>query len=130
MLAFLPVRSKLPLALLVLSLCAMLLGMPVNRAIVETATATLILLSHQTTLPFLTRPTFVFLGRISYGMYLYHWGVEWVSRGWFDMETAKRFGTTMAGTIALATISYFTIEAWFRKPRASAPVATESPGPA
>jgi peptidoglycan/LPS O-acetylase OafA/YrhL len=125
MLAFLPVRSKLPMAMLVLSVAAYAFGLPADRAVAESATAAVILLSQMMTLPFLARPTFVFVGRISYGMYLYHWPVEWVARGWFDMETAARFGTTMVGTVGLATISYFTVEAWFRKPRKEAVVVVE-----
>jgi peptidoglycan/LPS O-acetylase OafA/YrhL len=82
---------------------------------------------------FLSIPPLRLLGRISYGMYLYHWPVYlWLSPERLDdLSDTQVFVLRIAVTLALATASFFLIErpvrvgagwhVWW--PRVAAPVA-------
>jgi len=115
MLAFVPTRSRWPFVLLALSSIGVMLGLH-HRPFAEAATACLILLSRQTTIPFLTRPAFVYTGRISYGLYLYHWPMWFVAKDLVG-DGALRAPVMVALAFACAIASYHTLEAWFRRSR-------------
>jgi peptidoglycan/LPS O-acetylase OafA/YrhL len=117
LLAFLPMTSWLPLALLGLATLALGLGIPAGIPFAEAATACVLLLSNLTPLPFVTRPALVYVGRISYGVYLFHYPMTFMvpeAWGW-----QANLGLTLAGSLALASISYYTVERYFRTPRIS-----------
>lgn len=61
------------------------------------------------------RAPLVYLGRISYGMYLYHWPIQGVLHRWSDGWPLLVL--TIAATVACASIPYHTIEARFRYPK-------------
>lgn len=116
LLAFLPRDTKLPfVALALASLYTIASGPGHARAFAEAATACLIVLSYQTTIPFLTRAPLVYIGRISYGIYLYHWPVQWLLRN--TAEGWQQLLLVIVVSIACAALSYHTVEAYFRKPR-------------
>jgi peptidoglycan/LPS O-acetylase OafA/YrhL len=63
----------------------------------------------------LASPAVAYLGRLSYGMYLWHWPVQvWTQRyGWWDLSglgTPLRSLTLTAMTVALAALSYHVVE--------------------
>jgi peptidoglycan/LPS O-acetylase OafA/YrhL len=52
------------------------------------------------------------LGLISYGIYLWHWPVALLTRGhWWS------FPATLALSVSIAALSFYSIEAYFRRPR-------------
>lgn len=110
LLAFLPRDSRLPFMALAASLVVATLG--VDRPFAEAATACIIVLSYQTAIPFLTREPLVYLGRISYGIYLYHWPVLGVLHRYLDGAPHLIAGIVVS--VALAALSFHTIEAVFR----------------
>lgn len=112
LLAFLPRDSKLPFALLAGVSVALMLGYTHQRPFVEAVTACVILLSYQTTIPFLTRSPFVYIGKISYGIYLYHWPVTFALKK--PLDGMEHLIATAAISIGLAALSFHTVEAWFR----------------
>lgn len=118
-LAFLPVRSMLPFGLLCVASGLLLLGVHADRMFAEAATATLILLSYQTTLPFVTRAPLVYVGRISYGVYLYQTPVIWFVSQHVDGLPGLLLSIMLS--LACAAVSYHTIEASFRKSRVTKP---------
>jgi peptidoglycan/LPS O-acetylase OafA/YrhL len=68
-------------------------------------------------------PAVAYLGRLSYGMYLWHWPVQvWTQRdGWWDLSglgTPLRALTLTVVTIALAALSYHLVETPIRYGRA------------
>jgi len=64
--------------------------------------------------PFLTSRVLVFLGRISYGLYVFHAAALYVSERMFP-DIARRVGLGLALTIAAASISYYVLELPFLK---------------
>ncbi|MBI5087404.1 MAG: hypothetical protein HZB15_00620 [Actinobacteria bacterium] len=76
----------------------------------------------------LSWPPLVAMGRISYGLYLFHWPVYVVlrERGW-DLTSPLRFVVAMAITVAVATVSYHVVEMPVRRatwrPSATVPAA-------
>jgi peptidoglycan/LPS O-acetylase OafA/YrhL len=125
MVAFLPRDSKVPFALLMAASALLMLGHPGFRQFAEAATACVILLSYQTVIPFLTRAPFVYIGKISYGVYLYHWPVQGIALRYVDGFT--QFVLSTLATIAIAAISYHTVEAYFRTSRDSRSAALAPP---
>ena len=59
-----------------------------------------------------------YLGRISYGIYIWHWPlVIWAEKGWMDMSgisTMLRIIVLTTATIAAASLSYHAVERPFR----------------
>jgi peptidoglycan/LPS O-acetylase OafA/YrhL len=119
LLAFLPIRSMLPIAVVGVGMLLVALGFPADRMFAEGATGALILLSYQTSIPFLARQPFVYIGRVSYGIYLYHWPIIWFVSHDAHLVGAPALLLTMATSTALAALSFHTIEACFRKQRAA-----------
>ncbi|BCT90998.1 hypothetical protein LYSHEL_00220 [Lysobacter helvus] len=114
LLAFRPRGMTLPLAALAVGSALVIAGYTNHRPFAEAATACIIVLSYRTTLPFLTRAPLVYLGRISYGMYLYHWPIAWALRN--TLDGLPQLLLIVATTIACAAVSFQTIERWFRSP--------------
>jgi peptidoglycan/LPS O-acetylase OafA/YrhL len=112
LLAFLPRDSRLPLALLAGASFLVIGGYTNHRPFAEAATACVILLTYRIEVPFLSRQPLVYLGRISYGMYLYHWPIAWALRN--VSEGLPNLLLIVACTIAAASVSFHTVEAWFR----------------
>jgi peptidoglycan/LPS O-acetylase OafA/YrhL len=58
-------------------------------------------------------PLLAYLGKLSYGIYLWHYPIVWIMR-----ETHQPWpvtaGVSLLASIALAAISYHSIESWFR----------------
>jgi peptidoglycan/LPS O-acetylase OafA/YrhL len=97
-------------------------------AIAELATvAVLIALqrpSSQLALMF-SRPALVWVGKMSYGFYLWHFPLFIWMRGRYASDTILVVGSALS--VAMAALSYYTIEAWtgrWRRARLSAPVAS------
>ena len=61
----------------------------------------------------LAQPTMVWLGQISYGLYLWHYPVMRLLRD-ADFSPVPTFLLGSAISIPLAAASYYTVEAWFR----------------
>jgi peptidoglycan/LPS O-acetylase OafA/YrhL len=59
-------------------------------------------------------PPIAYLGRISYGIYIWHWPlVIWADAGWIDMTsfpTPLRVIALTAATVAIASLSYHAVE--------------------
>ncbi|HEV3163479.1 MAG TPA: acyltransferase [Isosphaeraceae bacterium] len=68
---------------------------------------------------FLANPPLVWLGKISYGLYMYHEVALWLHRQgeerlrWFTNEPAVWSVLTLGMTIGLATLSYYGVERYF-----------------
>ena len=58
----------------------------------------------------LTAPPLPFLGRISYGIYLWH-----VPLSWDRPNTLEEFPVIFWLSVALASLSYYGVERWFRR---------------
>jgi peptidoglycan/LPS O-acetylase OafA/YrhL len=67
----------------------------------------------------LERPEPVFLGRIFYGMYLWHFPVLMILKDQFHVPNLPRFLIGLALTVLLATLSYAYIERHFMRVRAT-----------
>ncbi len=66
----------------------------------------------------LSLPPIVFLGRISYGVYLYHWPVFVVlSQGRTELDVIPLSVLRLSVTLAIALVSYFVIEQPIRERR-------------
>lgn len=119
LLAFLPRTTLVPAVAMVVAYAALLAGYyPALRAFTEAVTACVIVLSYQMELPFLARPAFVYVGRISYGMYLFHWPVTHFMEPY--AEGLPLLLLIIGATIACAALSFHTVEAWFRYPKRQA----------
>ena len=60
----------------------------------------------------LARPAIVALGKLSYGIYLWHFPIAYAIRDTLPFaQTAMIVGVSSVG---LAAVSYFTVEAWAR----------------
>jgi peptidoglycan/LPS O-acetylase OafA/YrhL len=112
LLAFLPRDTKLPFVALAAACVLQFAGYSNHRPFAEAATACVIVLSYRTTVPFLSRAPLVYLGRISYGMYLYHWPITWALRD--VSEGLPQLLLIVAATVACAAVSFHTIERWVR----------------
>jgi peptidoglycan/LPS O-acetylase OafA/YrhL len=116
MLAFAP-RIELPHAKLAL-LMALLVYITRLELLAVTAAeacgAFLVLGAVQGSRVLAWRPL-VYLGRISYGLYLFHWPIALLVRDPSDWPRALVM--TLAGGILLASASYYTVERIFRVPR-------------
>jgi len=88
---------------------------PVSRGLVVTG-VTLALLAALEAAPggparfALTRPTAVALGRISYGIYLWHWPVIWVLDREFSATPVETFAVTVTVATGLAAASHLLLE--------------------
>jgi peptidoglycan/LPS O-acetylase OafA/YrhL len=62
----------------------------------------------------LALPPIAYLGRISYGIYIWHWPLAvWAERGWIDMSgfpSVFRIIVLTAATVAAASLSYLAVE--------------------
>jgi len=62
----------------------------------------------------LSLPPVAYLGRISYGIYIWHWPLAiWAERGWIDMSGSPTLLRTLvltAATVAVASASYHLVE--------------------
>jgi hypothetical protein len=58
----------------------------------------------------LSRPAMVYLGRVSYGTYLWHWPVIWVMARSFDLSVPATIALTTLVATALASLSYELLE--------------------
>jgi peptidoglycan/LPS O-acetylase OafA/YrhL len=86
------------------------------------AIATLAILQTAKQLP-LTSPPLVWLGKMSYGIYLWHYPIIVALLG--KMPAAQLAAITLAASVLLAAFSYYTVEAWFRAPTAKLRTVTE-----
>jgi peptidoglycan/LPS O-acetylase OafA/YrhL len=73
----------------------------------------------------------VWLGRISYGVYLWHWPLfQWLNAERTGLSGAPLFAVRCAVTLALSAASFFLVESplrharWLRRPRLTPAVAT------
>lgn len=66
----------------------------------------------------LERPEAVFLGKISYGIYLWHLPVLMILKQRFGAPNLVRFVVGFGLTLILATLSHIYIESHFMRPRA------------
>ena len=59
-------------------------------------------------------PPIAYLGRISYGIYIWHWPlIVWAEKGWIDMSgfaTVPRIIVLVTATVAAASLSYHAVE--------------------
>lgn len=116
LLAFMPTKLWLPLTVLGIGTLMIVFGFDGDQRFAEGATAAVIILSYQTEFPFITRPVFTYIGKISYSTYLYHYPIVL----WFEhyhMEGWQILVLTIGGSLILGSISYHTIEAYFRNPK-------------
>lgn len=75
----------------------------------ELAAAALILAP----LPFLANPALVWTGKISYGIYLWHFPIAYALRS--ELPFAFTAPLTLALSIGCAALSFYTVEAWARR---------------
>jgi peptidoglycan/LPS O-acetylase OafA/YrhL len=120
--------------LLVLGLCVVLLPLPwqnylsriVGMTLVEVAAAVVIVGRKP---QWLSHPSLTYLGKLSYGIYLWHYPMTRIAQEWnWDWPATAAFALT--GSIALSAISYHTLEAFVRKRRDLArkdPLLSSSP---
>lgn len=115
------IRPVLPVALLALVAVTLVWRAPlaymVGIVAVELATACLIVaLVHPpeaaATRPFRAAPA-VFLGRLSYGIYLWHFPLSLVTRS--SLPYWQSLAVCLAGGTLLAWVSWHTVEAWGRR---------------
>ncbi len=112
-----------PFALLVLGLCTWrfsvgsTLAVTYGMTLVEWATVVLIVVavrgSSWVTQGLLTHPLLTFCGRISYGIYLWHYPI--LNAMWDELPWYETLAIGMPLTLAAATLSYYTIERVFRE---------------
>jgi peptidoglycan/LPS O-acetylase OafA/YrhL len=78
----------------------------------------------------LTAKPLVFLGRISYGIYLYHWLIADYCYRVLDQHWKGILWPSLLGGIALATLSYYTVERVYRvrKSPTYSPANAAAPG--
>lgn len=70
------------------------------------------------------------LGRISYGVYLYHWPIFlWLTEDLTGLSTGPLFAVRMAATLTLAALSYVLVEQPIRSGRALRPRTSWLAGP-
>ncbi|MBV2132059.1 acyltransferase [Pseudomonas sp. MAP12] len=83
-----------------------------------TTAATIVLIVQSGAPRWLGSPGLSYIGRLSYGLYLFHYPVMHYLRDEYDWPAALVVGS--AAALALSAISYHTIEAWVRRCRGSA----------
>lgn len=76
----------------------------------------------------LSHPWLAYAGRISYGLYLYHYLVVRYLRV-LDVHWLPKVAITLAVTFAIAALSYHTIEAWLRLDRTYRPARLTAQSP-
>lgn len=78
------------------------------------------------------RSSLQFIGRISYGVYVFHWPVQTLFREWFPYRNYS--ATSLTGfvlssltTIAIAWLSFTCFESWFLKQKGTIPLTSQQP---
>lgn len=71
----------------------------------------------------LRTPVAVWIGKLSYGIYLWHFPIAYAVRD--DLHFAPTVAFVAASSIALAAMSYFTVEAWPRSLKAGGSIGPE-----
>ena len=102
---------------------------PSQRGLVATAASValvlgVVLAGEQLTARALGRPTMTYLGRISYGTYLWHWPVVLVLLEVFDAGAWTVFVLTSVLATGIAALSFHVLEHPIRTSRALAPYPT------
>jgi peptidoglycan/LPS O-acetylase OafA/YrhL len=75
----------------------------------------------------LERPEPVYLGKIFYGMYLWHFPILFILKDQFGAPNLVRFLIGFPLTVLLATLSYAYVERHFMRTRAKAPQSASKP---
>jgi peptidoglycan/LPS O-acetylase OafA/YrhL len=88
---------------------------PVERGMAATLAAVVVIVALEAAVGgparwALSRPPVVYLGRISYGTYLWHWPVVWVMARSFDLSVGTTIALTALIATALASLSYELLE--------------------
>jgi peptidoglycan/LPS O-acetylase OafA/YrhL len=96
---FAPARFVMPATILIVATTGLLIAAVTPQSITYRA---------------LTLRPVLFIGKISYSLYLWHWGVLSVSR-WFVDDTIWSIPGLLALTLAFASLSYFYVEAPLRR---------------
>lgn len=101
------------------------LGLYAGVTCAELLTAAVILMLRQPGRPALhaalSSPAMVYLGKISYSLYLFHYPVFYHLRDHLGWQTTLIIGLPLS--VALAVISYYTLERMGRKPRMATSMA-------
>lgn len=77
-------------------------------------------------MPFLAWPVFVWIGRMSYGWYLWHYLVMRMARFWGMHDFWQLLLVGGGGGLLCAAVSYYTIEKVFRVQRKKPPISESS----
>jgi len=105
---------------------------------VVSGSAVLLALNHRSIVHrLLSQPLIVFLGTISFGLYVFHlWGMSLAGRAivyWgihFQSDVvsyAFLFGLALAVTVVIATLSWFAFEQWFLRLKVKQEVRAVAP---
>ena len=120
---FAPKKSVTSVALIGLALMSLNTSLPIAISGVIATILTLAILSNLSFPKILEASPIVYLGKISYGMYLWHWPIMVFTRQRFTENVWVVFFIGFIGSILLATMSYYTVEAYFRNMRPVEPRA-------
>lgn len=115
MLYFVPLRGSVLTGLAGLGLfLAVVLAASLKHdllAIPAAELASVLLIVSCAGLPFLRNPAMVWVGKLSYGIYLWHFTIALVFRDYMPFPAVF----ILATSIGAAALSYYTIEAWARR---------------